>query len=202
MSHLGADWLERPERRIEERPDEMVAALPLEPDHVVADIGAGSGYLTFRLSARVPEGEVLAVDIQPEMLERLVRARDEREIDNVRPVLGTVTDPKLPEGGVDLALMVDAYHEFSHPREMMQALFRSLREGGIAALAEYRAEDPEVPILPTHKMSQAQVRKELESIGFRFLRTYDGLPQQHLLLFEKPISDGPGAHENPETDPH
>jgi len=191
MSHLGADWLERPERVLEERPDEMIAALPLERDSVVADIGAGSGYLSFRLSARVPQGRVLAVDIQPEMLEKLVRARDERGLTNVETVLGTIEDPRLPADTVDLALMVDAYHEFSKPREMMLALRKALRPGGYVALVEYRAEDPKVPILPTHKMSEAQVKREMAAVGFDFVRTYASLPQQHLMLFAKPTAESP-----------
>ncbi len=185
MSHLGADWLERPERTTEENPDEMIEALPLARDAIVADIGAGSGYLSFKLSKRVPEGKVLAVDIQPEMLERLVTARDERGISNVQTIVGSIEDPRLPDDAVDLALMVDAYHEFSHPREMMLALRRALRTGGMVALVEYRAEDESVPILPTHKMSQEQVKKEMAAVGLTYVRTYDGLPQQHLMLFTK-----------------
>jgi len=193
MSHLGADWLERPERTLEERPDEMIAALPIEPDHVLADIGAGSGYMSFRLSARVPEGKVLAVDIQPEMLEMLEKQRSARGIENVETVLGTLTDPRLPADSVDLALLVDAYHEFSQPHEMLQALYRALRPGGLIALVEYRGEDPDVPILPTHKMTRAQVRKELGALGFRYVRSYDALPQQHLLFFEKPSPSAEGS---------
>ena len=188
MSHQGADWLERPERVEEERIDLLVSELGLRPTDVVADVGAGSGVLTFLMSARVPQGRVLAIDIQPEMLEMLTKAQAKRGISNVETVLGTLTDPRLPTEGVDLALMVDAYNEFSHPLEMMQAIVRALRPGGRVALVEYRAEDPNVPILPTHKMTQAQAKKEMAAVGLRWVETKSSLPQQHLMLFEKPAS--------------
>jgi ubiquinone/menaquinone biosynthesis C-methylase UbiE len=186
MSHEGADWLERPERVEEERTDLLVTELGLRPTDVVADVGAGSGVLSFLMSARVPQGRVLAVDIQPEMLEMLTKAQATRGITNVETVLGTLTDPRLATESIDLALMVDAYHEFSHPYEMMQAIVRALRPGGRVALVEYRAEDPSVPILPTHKMTQEQAKKEMAAVGLRWLETKSSLPQQHLMLFEKP----------------
>ena len=188
MSHQGADWLERPERIEEERTDLLVAELGLRPTDVVADVGAGSGVLSFLMSARVPQGRVLAVDIQPEMLDMLAKARAKRGIRNVETVLGTLTDPRLPTESIDLALMVDAYHEFSHPFEMMQAIVRALRPGGRVALVEYRAEDPNVPILPTHKMTQEQAKKEMAVVGLRWVETKNSLPQQHLMLFEKPAA--------------
>jgi ubiquinone/menaquinone biosynthesis C-methylase UbiE len=188
MSHQGADWLERPERVEEERTDLMVAELGLRSTDVVADVGAGSGVLSFLMSERVPQGRVIAVDIQPEMLEMLTKAQAKRGIRNVETVLGTITDPRLPTEGIDLALMVDAYHEFSHPREMMLAIVNALRPGGRVALVEYRAEDPSVPILPTHKMTQEQAKKEMAAVGLRWIETKDSLPQQHLMLFEKPRS--------------
>ena len=188
MSHQGADWLERPERVEEERTDVLVDELGLRPTDVVADVGAGSGVLSFPMSQRVPKGRVLAVDIQPEMLEMLTKAQAQRGIRNVETVLGTLTDPRLPTEGVDLALMVDAYHEFSYPFEMMQAIVRALRPGGRVALVEYRAEDPSVPILPTHKMTQAQAKKEMAAVGLRWVETKSSLPQQHLMLFEKPAA--------------
>ena len=165
MGHRGWRWLERPERAAEERPDLVLARLDLAPDAVVADIGAGSGYYTFRLNELVPAGEVLAVDIQQEMLD-LIRERAGSEgIDNVTPVLGTITDPNLPENGVDAVLMVDAYHEFSHPAEMLAGIRRGLRPGGRVYLLEFRAEDPQVPILALHKMTEAQARRELKASG-------------------------------------
>ncbi len=185
MGHLGAAWLERPERERIELPERVVDSLRLAPDDVVADIGAGTGYFAFRLAERVPEGGVYAVDIQPEMLD-IIDARAEAEgFDNVEAVQGQIDDPNLPEESVDVALIVDAYHEFSHPREMMEGLVRALRPGGRVVLIEYRGEDPSVPIKPLHKMTEAQVRRELGAVGLRWQRTGDFLPSQHFLVFEK-----------------
>jgi ubiquinone/menaquinone biosynthesis C-methylase UbiE len=186
MGHLGAGWLERSSREREERTDLLVDNLPLEEDDVVADVGAGTGYFSFRIAPSVPGGEVLAVDIQPEMLAIVRERAEEAGIDNVRGIRGSVTDPNLPDAGVDLALIVDAYHEFSHPREMALALRRALRPGGRLILVEYRAEDPSVPIKRLHKMSEAQARRELEAAGFEFVRNRDFLPQQHFLVFRRP----------------
>ena len=186
MGHRGAEWLERPGRQREERTDLLVERLPLQNDDVVADIGAGTGFFTFPMAARVPGGEVIAVDIQREMLDIVERRKRELEVDNVRTLLGTPRDPGLPAGTVDLILIVDAYHEFSHPREMGQALFRSLKSGGKLVLVEYRAEDPTVPIKRLHKMSQAQAKKEMHAVGFQWLKTERFLPQQHVLIFARP----------------
>jgi ubiquinone/menaquinone biosynthesis C-methylase UbiE len=152
---------------------------------VVADIGAGTGYFTFRISPLVPAGRVYAVDVDMEMLDD-IRARIKRDhITNVEPVLGAIDDPALPANRVDVALMVDAYHEFSHPREMMRGILKSLRPGGRVVLVEYRGEDPDVPIKPLHKMTQAQARREMESVGLRWVETRDTLPRQHLMIFQK-----------------
>lgn len=186
MGHLGAGWLERPEREREERTDLLVARLPVEPDFVVADIDAGTGYFSFPIAERLTDGEVLAVDIQPQMLEMIERQKAKRNIDNVSTVLGNEMDPGLPESGVDLIFIVDAYHEFSHPREMGEAMFAALVPGGYLVLIEYRAEDASVPIKRLHKMSQAQTKKEMRAIGLEWLRTEDYLPQQHVLVFQKP----------------
>ena len=183
MGHLGADWLERPEREQEERTDLLLAALALKTTDVVADIGAGTGYFSFRLARAVPQGKVLAVDIQPEMITYLAAGRTREKTPNVVPVLGTLTDPKLPPNGVDLALLVDAYHEFSNPREMGLALVRSLRPGGRVVLVEYRAEDPNVPIKEHHKMSVAQATREMNALGLKLLKNDPRLPQQHILVF-------------------
>lgn len=185
MGHLGAGWLERPEREREERTDLFIGRLALEPDDVVADIGAGTGYFSFPVAARVPDGRVLAVDIQPEMLALIEDKRDRLGVDNVEPVRGTIADPNLPVGEVDLAFIVDAYHEFSHPWEMARGIHRALRPGGRLVLVEYRGEDRTVPIKPLHKMTEAQARRELEAAGFAWLRTDDYLPWQHVLVFEK-----------------
>ena len=185
MGHLGASWLERPEREAEERPSLLILKLGLKPADVVADIGAGTGYFAFRMAPLVPKGKVLAVDIQPEML-AIVRDKAQRNgIANVQPVLGKEDDPALAPGSVDLVLMVDVYHEFSRPCEMMRAVVQALRPGGRVALVEYRAEDPSVPIKPLHKMSRAQAEKEMAAVGLKLQRTFDGLPWQHLMFFEK-----------------
>lgn len=187
MGHQAADWLDRPEREAEEAPSMLIQALGLKPGQVVADVGAGSGYITFMMAPKVaPKGKVLAVDIQPEMLEILRKRSRERKISNVVPVLGTITDPKLPAGGVDLILMVDVYHEFSHPYEMTASMIRALKPGGRLVFVEYRAEVPEIPIKRVHKMSEAQVKKEMGVFPqLRFERNDARLPRQHILVFRK-----------------
>ncbi|MFW6199119.1 MAG: class I SAM-dependent methyltransferase [Gemmatimonadota bacterium] len=186
MGHQGAGWLERPEREQEERTDLFVERIPVEPDDVVADIGAGTGYFAFPIAERLPEGRMLAVDIQPEMLSIIEERKRERGVENVETVQGTISDPGLPEGKVDVIYIVDAYHEFSHPREMGEAMFEALEPGGRLILLEYRAEDPTVPIKRLHKMTEEQARKEMAVLGFEWVRTEDYLPQQHVLIFEKP----------------
>ena len=187
MGHRGADWLERPARETKERPDLLVDSLPLDPFDTVADIGAGTGYLTFRVAPRVPQGNVLAVDIQPEMLSMIRERIADRDIDNVTPVRGTVTDPQLPADSVDLAYMVDAYHEFSHPYEMMTALYEDLTPGGRVVLVEYRREDPSIPIKTLHKMTEAQAKKEMQAVGLEWVETKEMLPRQHFMVFRKPV---------------
>ena len=186
MGHLAAGWLERPEREREERTDLLVDALDLQPGDTAADVGAGTGYFTFRMAERVPEGRVLAVDIQPEMLTLLEAEEQRLGLDNVEPVLGAEDDPKLPAGEVDLVLMVDAYHEFEFPREMMAVIAASLSPTGRVALVEYRGEDPAVPIKRLHKMTEAQAIREMEAAGLVHLSTSDVLPQQHLMFFGRP----------------
>lgn len=189
MGHRGAAWLERPTREREEGTDLLIGRLPLEADDVVADIGAGTGYFSIPIARRVPEGKVLAIDIQQEMLDIIERRKRNGAPANIQPVLGTITDPNLPSNGVDLILLVDAYHEFSHPWEMGTAMADALKPGGKLVLVEYRAEDPSVPIKPLHKMTEAQSIKEMQAIGLEHLRTEDFLPQQHFMVFEKPASD-------------
>jgi len=186
MGHLGAGWLERTERERQERTDLLIAGLRLSEDFVVADIGAGTGYFTFPVAQRVPRGKVFAVDIQPEMLARLARRKALDNVANVETVLGEEDDPKLPDNEIDLAFIVDAYHEFSFPREMGERLKESLKSGGQLVLVEYRAEDPRVPIKRLHKMSEAQVKQEMAAIGLDWVRTESYLPQQHVLIFQKP----------------
>lgn len=186
MSHRGAAWLERPDREREERPDVVIGALGLQPSDVVADLGAGTGYFTFRIAPRLPRGRVYAVDIQPEMLTAVERRADAEGVPNVVTVLGTEQDPGLPDAAVDVSLLVDSYHEFSYPAEMLASVWRATKPGGRLVLVEYRGEDPDVPIRRLHKMTEAQVRREVEAAGFRFVENLERLPQQHILVFEKP----------------
>lgn len=185
MGHQGAGWLERSGREAEEQPQKLIADLNLKPTSVVADIGAGTGYFSFRIAPRVPQGKVFAVDVQPEMLSILEQVKTEKGISNVEPVLGSVKNPNLPPNSVDLALMVDAYHEFEYPLEMMTELRRSLKVGGKVVLVEYRGENPFVLIKPLHKMTIKQVRQEITSAGFTYVETKNNLPQQHVIIFEK-----------------
>jgi ubiquinone/menaquinone biosynthesis C-methylase UbiE len=186
MGHLGAGWLERSEREREERTDLLVKNLELKPNEIVADIGAGSGYFTFRMAKLVPEGKAYAVDISKEML-AIVKGRIGKfKTDNVIPVHGTITDVKLPENSVDCVLIVDAYHEFSHPREMALSILKALKPGGRLVLIEYRLEDPKVPIKRLHKMTQVQSKKEMNAIGFDWKETRHMLPQQHFMVYLKP----------------
>ena len=186
MGHRGAGWLERAGREREERTDLLIESLPIAADSVVADIGAGTGYFSFPMAARAPDGKVLAVDIQTEMLDIIEARKAEGAPANVETVLGTEQDPGLPEDAVDLILIVDAYHEFSHPREMGLAMARSLKPGGLLVLIEYRGEDRSVPIKRLHKMTEKQAKREMAAIGLEWVRTDDFLPQQHFLVFQRP----------------
>jgi SAM-dependent methyltransferase len=186
MGHTEALWLERPSREVTEQPQQVIDALDLKLTDVVADIGAGTGYFSFRISPKVPQGKVLAVDIQPEMIDIMHFLKKENKITNVEPILGSVTNSNLPDDTVDLALMVDAYHEFEYPREVMEGVVRSLKPGGRVVLVEYRRENPLIPIKALHKMTQNQARKEMKAVGLRWRETKNFLPQQHLMVFEKP----------------
>lgn len=185
MGHRGAGWLERDNRERDERTDLLVQGLSLRKTDVVADIGAGTGYFAFRMSRLLPHGKVMAVDIQKEMLDIIALRAAEADA-NVVPIMGSTTDINLPENSLDLVLLVDAYHEFSHPREMGDSMFRALKPGGRIALVEYRAEDPQVAIKPLHKMSEEQAIREMAALGLSWIETLDILPQQHLIFFEKP----------------
>ena len=186
MGHQGADWLERPEREKEERPDLLLPALHLRAGDRAADIGAGTGYYTRRLAAAVgTNGLVYAVEIQQEMLDILTNKMAAAKIDNVRPVLGTVEDPRLPAAGLDLILMVDVYHEFDHPAEMVAGMVRALKPGGRLVFVEFRGEDPQVPIKLVHKMTEAQVKKELAGFPLKWVETNETLPWQHVIIFQK-----------------
>ncbi len=185
MGYQGANWLARPSRTTEERSDMAVDALMLKHDDVVADIGAGLGYISFQLAHWVDEGSVIAVDVQPEMLAMLEAERDQYGVKNVKTVLSTEKDPNLPAESIDMAVMFDAYHEFAYPAEMMAGIVKALKPGGQVVLAEYRAENPLVLIKKHHKMTQKQVKKELTATGLTWVKTDDRLPQQHLMFFEK-----------------
>ena len=186
MGHQAMGWLERASRQTEEKPDLTVENLDLEPDDVVADIGAGSGYFSFRMAQQVPEGKVYAVDIQLEMLEAIALKQEKRQVENIETVLGTENNPKLPSESIDLAFMVDAYHEFAYPREMMEGIVKALKPGGRVVLLEYRKENPMIMIKPLHKMTQKQVKKELKAVGLKWDKTKQFLPEQHFLVFRKP----------------
>lgn len=183
MSADGAGWLTRPERAAEEEPDKALTAIGIARGSAVADIGAGTGYMTWRLAALVgPRGKVYANDIQPRMLELLRKNMQQRHLANVETVLGAPDDPRLP-APVDLELLVDVYHEFSEPQKMLDHLRDSLKPEGRLVLVEYRAEDPSVPIRPEHKMTVEQVKREVEPEGYRLDRALEVLPRQHILIF-------------------
>jgi ubiquinone/menaquinone biosynthesis C-methylase UbiE len=184
MGWQGADWLERSEREQEESPDVAVRLLQIPQGASVADIGAGSGYITLLLSAAVgPTGRVFANDLQPQMIEILRRRLASQNVTNVTLVQGSVDDPNLPPASVDLALMVDVYHELSRPQAMLQKLRSALKPGGRLALVEYRKEDPAIPIKFEHKMSIQEAKAELEAEGFKLSKVDESLPRQHILIF-------------------
>ncbi|MEB3826743.1 class I SAM-dependent methyltransferase [Phormidium sp. CCY1219] len=185
MGHRGAAWLERDSREREEKPSLLREALELKRTDIVADIGAGTGYISFQMSEMVPEGKVLAVDIQPEMLDILEGLKKEKQITNVETILGSETNPNLPESTIDLGIMVDAYHEFNYPREMMEGIVKALKPDGRVVLVEYRGENPLLMIKRLHKMTQKQVKKEMEAVGLQWRGTKEMLPKQHVMIFEK-----------------
>lgn len=186
MGWQGADWLERSERAFEEQPDKALDALGTLTNLAVADVGAGSGYFTVRLAARVGSaGRVYANDLQPEMLKMLAARLARENVRNVTLVPGAIDDPKLPASSIDLVLMVDVYHEFAEPQKMLRGIRTALKPGGRLVLLEYRKEDPDVPIRFEHKMSVAEAKLELEAEGFTLARTDDRLPRQHILIFSK-----------------
>jgi precorrin-6B methylase 2 len=186
MGWQGAAWLERDEREREERTDLLLAALQLKPGMVVADIGAGTGYLARRMApAVVPGGKVLAVDVQPEMVRMLQATVRRSGLTQIEPLLGGEADVKLPAASVDLAIMVDVYHELAYPHEVLASILRALKPGGQLVFVEYRAEDPKVPIKALHKMSEAQIRREAEVHALTWERTVGTLPWQHMVVFRK-----------------
>ena len=187
MGHQAADWLERPEREEEEKSDLMVDALKFRPGDVVADIGCGSGYISRKIAKKItPGGIVYGVDIQQEMLDLLAKRMAMFRIDNVKPILGAETDPKVPAASCDAMIMVDVYHEFDHPWEMTRNMIAGLKKGGRLVFVEYRKEDPSVPIKEVHKMSVDQVKKEMEiQPELEFVESIETLPRQHIIVFKK-----------------
>ncbi len=184
MHYLGAPWLVRESRQREEDCALLLEALNIKPGQTVCDLGCGNGFYTLQLAKLVGEqGKVLAVDIQPEMLHLLDERAKAEQITNIEPISGTQVDPGFAPESVDLILLVDVYHEFSHPHQMLQAMRRALKPDGRIALAEFREEDPNVPIKPLHKMSKKQILKEFPPSGFKLVEEFDKLPWQHLMFF-------------------
>ncbi|HEV3029111.1 MAG TPA: methyltransferase domain-containing protein [Planctomycetota bacterium] len=187
MGPGGIPWLDRPEREDEEQPAKVIEALELKGGEVIADLGAGSGYFTFRLAPKVGDhGRILAVEIQDEMILELKKRIDKNKVTNVETIKCTESDPKLPEAGVDIVLMVDVYHEIAFPYEVMTAIRKALKPGGRVVFIEYRKEDPKVPIKEVHKMSIEQLQKEMAVVGLDHVKTVDTLPRQHIAIFGKP----------------
>ncbi len=188
MGPGGLAWLDRPEREGQERPEVVLDAMDLHAGDVVADLGAGSGYFTFRMAARVGKrGKVLAVDIQDEMLATIRQRAAAQGVTNVEEVKSTQTDPRLPAAGVDAVLMVDVYHELAYPFEVMTRVSAALKPGGRVVFVEYRKEDPSVPIKEVHKMSVDQLTKEMDAVGLARVRTVESLPSQHIVIFQRPV---------------
>jgi ubiquinone/menaquinone biosynthesis C-methylase UbiE len=184
MGVAGAPWLDRAEREREEAPSRALAIMQVAPGSTVADIGAGSGYFTERLSRLVgPAGRVYANDLQRAMLDLLQKRVARGGLANVTLVLGEPADPKLPQAAIDLALMVDVYHELSDPQTMLANIRKALKPGGRLVLIEYKGEDPSIPILPSHKMTVAQAKLEVEHEGFELTTVNSNLPRQHVLIF-------------------
>ncbi|HXG18994.1 MAG TPA: methyltransferase domain-containing protein [Methylomirabilota bacterium] len=186
MSYHGAGWLERPDRDLTQQPEKVLDTLNIQPGSTVADIGAGTGYFSVRLAKRVgPQGRVLATDIQPQMLALLKDNMRAEGLHNIELILCTPTDAKLPENALDLALMVDVYHELEYPEETMLQVRRALKSDGRLVLVEYRGEDPTVPVKPEHKTTLAQLRTEIEPLGFRVKEVFEFLVHQRIVVFVK-----------------
>ena len=185
MGFQGTPWLERPSRAREERPDLLVEELRLQSGMTVADIGAGSGYLSRLMAPLVGPGRVFAVDVQPQMVALLRQLSQRPEFQNIVPIQGDADNVKLPPTSIDLAILVDVYHELAYPYEVMRTLIRSLKPGGRVVLVEYRAEDPAVPIKPLHKMSEVQITREMNVLPLVWERTSERLPMQHIVVFRK-----------------
>ncbi len=185
MGHLGASWLERTEREQEENVSQAILNMKLKPNEVIADIGAGSGYYSFRMAKQVPQGKVLAVDLQPEMLDIMRQKIKKNKIKNIELIQAQEDNPNLAKNSIDMAIMVDVYHELSYPMEVMQEIVSALKPNGRFVLLEYRMEDPKVPIKRLHKMSLEQAVKEMKAVGLQLQENIDNLPWQHFMIFVK-----------------
>jgi ubiquinone/menaquinone biosynthesis C-methylase UbiE len=185
MGHLGSGWLERTTREQEERTDLLLENMKLRPTDIVIDLGAGTGYFSFPIARKVPDGGVIAVDIQPEMLGIIEQRKTRENIANIETLLATVSNPNIPESIADVVLLIDAYHEFSHPKEVMEGVVKGLKPNGRVVLVEYRGEDSRVLIKRLHKMTQQQAKKEMQAVGLKWLQTDTYLPQQHVMIFIK-----------------
>ena len=185
MGFQGIGWLERSEREKEENVSSLIKNMKIKSNEVIADIGAGSGYHAFRIASLVTNGLVYAVDIQPEMLMAIEKTKEFKKVENIKTILGTEKTVELPKNSVDKILMVDVYHEFSFPIEMIASMKSALKSNGELFLIEYRAEDPLVPIKTIHKMSEKQAIKEMEAAGFKLRKNIDNLPWQHCMIFVK-----------------
>jgi ubiquinone/menaquinone biosynthesis C-methylase UbiE len=192
MSYLGADWLVRETREREEACTKLLKVLDLKPGLTICDMGCGNGFYSLKLAEAVgKDGKILAVDIQPEMLSLLEKRAKAAQVENIEPILGSVIDPQLPDESCDLILLVDVYHEFSHPEHMLKAMRKALKPTGQIVLVEFRLEDPRVPIKLLHKMSKKQILKELPPNGYKLVREYDELPWQHVMFFARDDSPLP-----------
>lgn len=199
MHYLGAEWLTRDNREQEERCSLMLANLGVKQGMAICDMGCGNGFYTLQMAKLAGDsGHVYATDIQPEMLKLLNERADAQGVRNVSPILGTFTDPRLPTGKIDLILLVDVYHEFSHPEQMLAAMRQSLAPGGMCVLVEFRAEDSKVPIKPEHKMTKAQIMKEWPPNGFKLVKEFDGLPWQHMMWFARDDDEAAGGERGKE----
>jgi len=186
MHYTGAEWLTRDNREQEERCSLMLSNLGMKKGMTICDMGCGNGFYTLQLAKMTgEEGKVYAVDIQPEMLKLLKSRAEDQGLKNIQPVLGTFTDPRLPKGKIDMILLVDVYHEFSHPVQMLAAMREALSPEGVCVLVEFRTEDPKVPIKPEHKMSKEQILKEWPANGFKVVKEFEGLPWQHMLFLAR-----------------